>query len=235
MANPIQEAFMQIPLLTRAFMSACILTTLACQLDLVSPFQLYFSIDRIFKNYEFWRLFANFFYFGNFGIDLFFHMFFLVRYSRMLEEGSYRGRTADFLVLLVYGMVFMLIAGSFCDLLFLGQPLTFMLVYIWGRRNPLVRLSFFGLVQFNASSLAYVLVGLSFVMGHNVIPDLLGIAAGHLYYFLEDVYAAPPPRGLGGPRVFAAPQWLANAMEEMDADVPPPPADERPGGFAWGM
>lgn len=58
-----------------------------------------------------WRLLTNFFYFGNFGIDFFFHMFFLVRYSRMLEEGSFRGRTADFLVLLLYGMVFMLVAA----------------------------------------------------------------------------------------------------------------------------
>ncbi len=63
---------------------------------------------------QIWRLFANFFYFGNFGIDFFFHMFFLVRYSRMLEEGSFRGRTADFLLLLFYGMFVMLVRLCVC-------------------------------------------------------------------------------------------------------------------------
>jgi hypothetical protein len=41
-----------------------------------------------------WRLFTNFFFFGSISLDFFFHMFFLVRYCRMLEEGSFRGRPA---------------------------------------------------------------------------------------------------------------------------------------------
>jgi Derlin-2/3 len=31
-------------------------------------------------------MFTTFFYFGELGLDLVFHMFFLVRYCRMLEE-----------------------------------------------------------------------------------------------------------------------------------------------------
>ena len=30
-------------------------------------------------------------------------MFFLARYCRLLEEGSFRGRTADFLYMLLFG------------------------------------------------------------------------------------------------------------------------------------
>jgi Derlin-2/3 len=37
----------------------------------------------------------------------------------------------------------------------------------------------------------------------------IGIAAGHLYYFLEDVYAQPRAvGGLGGPQILATPRWL---------------------------
>ena len=50
-----------------------------------------------------WRLFTNFFFFGAISLDFFFHMFFLVRYCRMLEEGSFRGRPADFLLMLLFG------------------------------------------------------------------------------------------------------------------------------------
>ena len=38
---------------------------------------------------QFWRMLTNFLYFGNFGLDYLFHMFFLVRYCRALEEGEF--------------------------------------------------------------------------------------------------------------------------------------------------
>ncbi len=37
------------------------------------------------------------------GLDFVFHMFFLVKYSKSLEEGSFRGRSADFLWMLLFG------------------------------------------------------------------------------------------------------------------------------------
>jgi Derlin-2/3 len=36
----------------------------------------------------------------------------------------------------------------FVNLLFLGQAFTIMLVYVWSRRNPFVRMNFFGLINF---------------------------------------------------------------------------------------
>ena len=40
------------------------------------------------------------------GLDFVFHMFFLVKYSKSLEEGSFRGRSADFLWMLLFGECF---------------------------------------------------------------------------------------------------------------------------------
>lgn len=37
------------------------------------------------------------------GLDFVFHMFFLIKYSKSLEEGSFRGRSADFLWMLLIG------------------------------------------------------------------------------------------------------------------------------------
>lgn len=39
------------------------------------------------------------------GLDFVFHMFFLVKYSKALEEGSFRGRSADFLWMLLFGVL----------------------------------------------------------------------------------------------------------------------------------
>lgn len=37
------------------------------------------------------------------GLDFVFHMFFLVKYCKTLEEGSFRGRSSEFLWMLLIG------------------------------------------------------------------------------------------------------------------------------------
>ncbi|KMQ96266.1 derlin-2 [Lasius niger] len=44
--------YMQMPVVTRAYTTACVITTLAVQLDLVSPFQLYFNPILIVEQYQ---------------------------------------------------------------------------------------------------------------------------------------------------------------------------------------
>lgn len=43
------------------------------------------------------------------------------------------------------------IFAFFVNLLFLGHAFTLMLVYVWSRRTPFVRMNFFGLLNFNVS------------------------------------------------------------------------------------
>lgn len=72
-------------------------------------------------------------------LDFLFHMFFLVRYCKLLEENSFRGKTADFLYMLLFGATVLtgivLIGGmipylsvSFSKIIFLSNSLTFMMV-----------------------------------------------------------------------------------------------------------
>ena len=61
-------------------------------------------------------------------------------------------------------------------------------VYVWGRRNQHVNMSFLGLFNFNAPWLPWVLLLFSVMLGSSPVVDLLGMGAGHMYYFFEDVY-----------------------------------------------
>ena len=72
--------------------------------------------------------------------------------------------------------------------LFLGPCLSFMVLYLWGRRNPHSVLSLFGLLQFNAPFLPWVFLIFAYLLGQSISSDLMGILAGHIYYFFEDVY-----------------------------------------------
>ncbi|KAI9017561.1 hypothetical protein HDU85_006151 [Gaertneriomyces sp. JEL0708] len=209
MTFPLEQWYYEVPVITRTYVTAVVLTTLACQLDLVSPFHLYFSLPLIVKAKQWWRFLTSFLYFGNLSLDFLFHMFFLVRYSRMLEEGSFRGRTADFLWFLLFGMTSIIFLAPFlpshASIPFLSSPLTFMLVYVWARRNAFIRMNFLGVFNFTAPYLPWVLLAFT-VLLNNQWPagDLLGLAVGHIYYFLDDVF---PRMEVGnGRRILRAPE-----------------------------
>lgn len=127
-----EDWYKQIPIVTRGYLTLAVVTTLLCALDVVSPFSLYFNWTAIVYKYEVWRLVTNFLFFGFFGLDYVFHMFFLVRYCRLLEENTFRGRTADFFFMLLFGSTLMTCIAPFCNVHFLGSSLTFMMVYVWG-------------------------------------------------------------------------------------------------------
>ncbi|KAJ8929184.1 hypothetical protein NQ314_018155 [Rhamnusium bicolor] len=80
------------------------------QLELASPFQLYFNPILILKQGQIWRLVTTFLFFGTFGFNFFFNMIFTYRYCRMLEEGSFRNRTADFVLMFMFGAVCMIVS-----------------------------------------------------------------------------------------------------------------------------
>ncbi|XP_018973795.2 derlin-3 [Cyprinus carpio] len=224
MANSVTQEYMQIPAVTRAYTTACVLTTAAVQLEFITPFQLYFNPDLILKKYQVWRLITNFLFFGPLGFSFLFNMIFLYRYCRMLEEGSFRGRTADFVYMFLFGGVLMTLFGLFANLFFLGQAFTIMLVYVWSRRNPYVRMNFFGLLNFQAPFLPWVLMGFSLLLGNSIVIDLLGIGVGHIYYFLEDVFPNQP----GGRKLLATPGIFRVLfdMPQEDPNYAPLPEDQ---------
>ncbi|CAH1376097.1 hypothetical protein MTP99_017480 [Tenebrio molitor] len=227
----LRNEYLHMPPVTRAYTTACVITTLAVQLELATPFQLYFNPILILKQGQLWRLVTTFLFFGTFGFNFFFNMIFTYRYCRMLEEGSFRSRTADFVMMFLFGGTCMIIFAFFVNLLFLGQAFTIMLVYVWSRRNPYVRMNFFGLLNFQAPYLPWVLLGFSLLLGNAVYVDLMGIAVGHIYYFMEDVF----PNQRGGFRILKTPHLMRTLFDEIpeDTDYVPPPED-RPGGFEWG-
>lgn len=107
--NTLLQGYYEIPIVTRVFTSCCVATTIAVHLDLVSPFQLYFNPTLILQG-QIWRLLTTFLFFGTIGFTFLFNMIFTYRYCRMLEETSFRGKTADFIVMFMFGAFFMVVS-----------------------------------------------------------------------------------------------------------------------------
>lgn len=195
--------YFDIPIITRSWFTAAVLVSIAIYCDLLSPYQLFFSWRTTWEKSQYWRVLTTFLYFGPLSLDFIFHLFFMSRYSRMLEESFYRGHTAEFAWLVLYAASSLLLFSPLVSLPFLGSPLSFSIVYIWSRRNPAVRLSFLGLFVFSAPYLPWVLLAFSLLLNNSVPKgDLLGIVVGHVYFFFEDIY----PGISNGKRPLAAPR-----------------------------
>src|SRR4051794_17965366 len=64
-----------------------------------------------------------------------------------------------------------------------------MIVYVWSRRNPAVLMNFLGVFNFTAPFMPWVLLGFSLLIsGQMPTADLIGIGAGHAYYYFVDIY-----------------------------------------------
>ncbi|GAA99539.1 uncharacterized protein L969DRAFT_408187 [Mixia osmundae IAM 14324] len=180
------------PPITKAYLIASVGTSIAVQCNIVNAFQLFHTYRATFESGQLWRLLTTFLYFGNLSLDFFFHIFFFMRYSKMIEENAFHGRKADYLWMLLISATLLLILSPLSPSPFLSSPLSFTLVYLWSRLNPNVRLSLFGLITITAPYLPYALVAFSWVLSsswNGVVGDLLGIAVGHTYFFLSQIWS----------------------------------------------
>ncbi|KAE8678380.1 Derlin-2.2 [Hibiscus syriacus] len=139
MAQAIEEWYKQMPAITRSYLTASVVINIGCSLEIISPYNMYLNPTLVVKHYQFWRLVTIFLYFRKMDLDFMFHMFFLARYCKLLEENTFRGRTTDFLYMLLFGASVLtgivLIGGmipylsaSFARIIFLSNSLTFMML-----------------------------------------------------------------------------------------------------------
>ena len=226
MSGSPEEWYRSLPTITRGYLTAALATTVLVQLDFISPVLLFLNYEAIFGSLEVWRLATNFLFFGGFSMNFCFAMFFLVRYGRELEAKRFEGRAGDMLWCMMFcGLVLVGLAYVIGEMPFLAQPMLSVLVYLWSRENSEQVLSIFGLFNVQAFYFPWVLCAMRVLMGGSPVEDLMGIFAGHVYYFLEDVQ---------GVRL-SAPQFLSSML-----DTPDPAAQRAQarqgafGGHQWG-
>ena len=153
-----------------------------------------------------WRLLTNFLFIGTFGFPFVMRLLMLVQYGVPLERGTFAGRTADFVYMLLLAAGVLLVlswAVPALQLLVLSSPLSFMLIYVWSRSFPTSSVSIWGLFTVQAFYLPWAFLLMGVLMGGSPVNDLIGILVGHLYFF----FAVLHPRA-GGRNWLQTPGWV---------------------------
>ncbi|KAF6146321.1 hypothetical protein GIB67_042363 [Kingdonia uniflora] len=78
-----------------------------------------------------------------------------------------------------------------------------MLLYVWSREFPTAQVNIYGLVSLKAFYLPWAMLALDVIFGSPIMPDLLGIMAGHLYYFLTVLYLLSSEK-----HILKTPNWV---------------------------
>jgi Derlin-2/3 len=88
---------------------------------------------------------------------------------------------------------------------FLGPALTNMIVYLWSKKNAQQQINLINILHIRGSSLPLILLLSSLFLKQKTLKfDIMGIIAGHIYYYLEEVY----PRLSGGQKIIKTPSYL---------------------------
>ena len=119
--------------------------------------------------------------------------------------------------MLMIGITLISLMASYINVEFLGSALTFMIMYVWGRRNEDVKMSFFGFLTVSAPWVPWVMIGFSLLVGNSIVMDIIGICVGHMYYFADFVYPVlADVRGWKVKRIIETPaalEWICDALQ----------------------
>ncbi|KAJ3702292.1 hypothetical protein LUZ61_005997 [Rhynchospora tenuis] len=189
MSSP-AEYYNSLPPISKAYGTICFLTTALLQLGLLAPYHIALLYPLVFKNLQIWRLITPFFFLGKFSINFGIRLLMIARYGVQLENGPFDKRTADFLWMMIFGAISLLglSAIPFLWSPFLGVSMVSMLVYLWSREFPNAQINIYGLVNMKAFYFPWAMLALDVIFGSPILPNLLGIIVGHLYYFFSVLY-----------------------------------------------
>jgi len=190
-----QAWFQSLPVVTRYWFGAALITTLAGNFGLVSIMKLIFIWDNVWENFEIWRFLTPFLYVGPFKLPTLMVLYMLQNFSQRYETEPYNtgagGGTADYVFALMIGTVMILLTYPLIGMVLPTGPLfartlLFFVLYTWSKRHPTAPASIWG-IQLKAIHLPFAYLALSVLMGDAYADLIHGIALGHLFYFLVDV------------------------------------------------
>mmetsp|Transcript_18885 Transcript_18885/g.48023 ORF Transcript_18885/g.48023 Transcript_18885/m.48023 type:complete len:241 (+) Transcript_18885:98-820(+) len=200
----IQAAIGSIPPVTRTLVLGSLLITVGAGLQLLPGRYLFLSYDAVVYGFQLWRPITSIFFWGKMGIPFIVRLISLYQSSRQLEENRFSGRTADYVWMVVFGCSVLAVIGLFWPFPVLGYGMAFMIIYYRCRCAPDAPANLFGVLQFTAAYLPWVLIGFELIVT-GAIPycPLMGILAGHIYFFFVDVRTAT-----GHSNLLATPQFI---------------------------
>lgn len=220
MTDNISEWYHRMPCFTKWWLTLSFLLSLAGRVGLVKPYQMILLYTPVVSQLEIWRPITALFYYPispATGFHFLVNCYFLYNYSVRLETGEFDGRPADYLYMLIINWLCCTLVALTIELPLLMDCMVLSVLYVWCQLNKDTVVTFWFGTTFKAMYLPWVLFGFNFIIAGGGISELIGILAGHVYYFLKYTH----PQEYGVQSYLTTPSFLYNWF----------PSRRMPGGF----
>lgn len=220
--------YASLPPITKYYATACFIVSAASSFELLDPRLLALDWRLIFKHFEIWRLFTHFFMIGGFSLKFVMRMVWILTYGVALESQTYQFDPAE------YAFMYLFCGGCMLPLSFIalfarkayGVSVIFVLIYVWSRNFPDQQVSLYGLFKIMSFYVPFAFVAIELMLGADIIPSIVGIACGHIWFFLTVLH----PQA-SGTYVLKTPMWLKRWMASRGVGRPPEPTAAASPGF----
>lgn len=186
-----QDWFNSVQLITKIFLVSTLLLGAMLTFGFTTDYDVILDWVKIRHKFQIWRLFTGCVYCGKFSFNFAMHTYILYENCRRYELSPFNtgagGNTADFLWLILLSVTILLVIAYIFDMLVISEPILYVIIYVWSRREPESISNIFGF-KFKALYLPWAYCAMRLVMGGSITEPLIGIAVGHLYYFLAEVF-----------------------------------------------
>jgi len=200
--SEIADWFRSLPTFTRYWFALSIVFPILGRFKILSYQLLMLDYELLFKHFQIWRpLTAVFFY--PMGFHYLVNLYFLYSYSVRLETTAYGGRPAEYLFMLMFNWLSIVLVALFCEIKLIMDPMVLSVLYIWCQLNKEQVVSFWFGTRFKAVYLPWVLFAFNMVISGGGLYELIGILVGHLYFFLNFQYPQE-----GGRQLLTVPSFL---------------------------
>ena len=211
--------YFRIPPITRYYLTCVFITaTIATYIKPLQIIIYYIFLDYqlVFNNYQIWRLFTNILFVGGFSSSFLFFLIMIYLRFKEVEQNSILLRVyAKFIMMLFYLLLFLNIINICSYKIFdikpgftLAQQLLLAFIYIDSKREPQKTINLYFLPIKNALY-PYALIVFNIVSGQGIYDNIVGIIAGNVYYFLEDVL--PVQKNI---KILKTPKFLVDLLEK---------------------
>lgn len=201
-----------IPPLTKLLGSVWLGAAVGATMNLVPLAQMAMSWRLVLRKFQIWRLVTHVGFLAPLSRHFAFRLMWLFVYGPPLENLMTAYNPGEFAFMLLFSMVMFNIVYIFMPMAFCGSALVFTILYLWSRHFSSQEVSIWGLVSIKAFYLPWAFLGVDLVMGMPVqmlLPDVVGIGIGHLYYFLMSLYPMA-----SGKVLLKCPIWLSRYMAQ---------------------
>jgi len=199
--------YKSIPQITRYWFSGSVIVPLIARFGIISGHSLILDWTPFISSFHFWRPITGALFYPispQTGFSFLINLYFLYSYSSRLETSTFDGKPADYVFMLIFNWLLLTIIGFAASIYYIMDPLILSVMYVWCQLNRDTIVTFWFGTQFKAIYLPWVLVGFNLIVKGGGFIELLGIAVGHLYFFLMFKY----PQDYSGAQLLNTPDIL---------------------------